>query len=404
MNRGKRVAIIQYAGDYREALQRLSNGGSETYFAQRYSISSVAALREEVEELAVIICRTETPYDEVLANGVRAIGLGFHDDINTTALLRHVEDFRPTELIICTPMRTLFSWAKKQRIRTLGLLADSFSSVNLRHRIRNFQMSRVLNDRSVQWVANHNINSSRSLQEIGVAADKIIPWDWIPRATPYDFESKDAPDQSERFTLLFAGALVEDKGVGDLLCAVAELRHRGKLVQARLAGKGNLEKFQKLAQDLNIVPQVEFLGVVPNEHMVGLMRTASAVVVPSRHSYAEGLPMTIYEGLCSRTPIVASDHPMFRGRLIDRQSALIFRAAFASDLAAKIETLSRDAKLYRRLSEASAGAWERIQIPVKFGELLARWVKDSPENQDWLYSHRLSSGRYADALAAHQSP
>jgi glycosyltransferase involved in cell wall biosynthesis len=134
--------------------------------------------------------------------------------------------------------------------------------------------------------------------------------------------------------------------------------------------------------------------LVPNEQIVTLMREASAVIIPSRHTYAEGLPMTIYEGLCSRTPIVASDHPMFRGRLVNDESALIFHAADANDLATKIQNLFTDSALYQRLSQFSAEAWERIQIPVKFGELLSRWVADSPENRAWLHSYRLASGRY----------
>ena len=324
---------------------RLSSGGGETYYAQRYSVSSVAELRASVDELLVVICQTSAPYDEVLPNGVRAIGLGSRNGIDTANVLGALEQFAPTELVIRTPLRPVFGWAKRRRIRTLGLLADSFPNCQMAGPGSQLPARRLLNDRSVEWIANHNINSSFSLQEVGVQPDKIIPWDWIPRTTPHQFEPKEAPPASSQFTLLYAGALIEEKGVGDLVSAVALLRKGGRDVRVRLAGKGDLDKFRALAERSNINTAVEFLGLVDNQRIVEYMRAADAVIVPSRHSYAEGLPMTIYEALCSRTPIVASDHPMFRGRLVDGESALIFRASAPVDLAAKIEKLGRRSRV-----------------------------------------------------------
>src|ERR1700744_1006898 len=102
MSAGRRVAIVQYAGDYREALQRLSAGGSETYFAQRYSVTSVADLRKCTEDLAVVVCQTGTAYDERLSNGVRAIGCGYHANIDSAHLIGILREFRPTEFVLCT--------------------------------------------------------------------------------------------------------------------------------------------------------------------------------------------------------------------------------------------------------------------------------------------------------------
>ena len=45
------------------------------------------------------------------------------------------------------------------------------------------------------------------------------------------------------------------------------------------------------------------------------MSAHDIVIVPSRHDYPEGLPMTIYEALAMRTPLVVSDHPMIKAGL-----------------------------------------------------------------------------------------
>ena len=55
-----RLTIIQYGGDYREAFDRLSSGGKQTYYAQRYSVNLVGALANRVEQVAVICARTGT--------------------------------------------------------------------------------------------------------------------------------------------------------------------------------------------------------------------------------------------------------------------------------------------------------------------------------------------------------
>ena len=104
--------------------------------------------------------------------------------------------------------------------------------------------------------------------------------------------------------------------------------------------------------------------------------------------------MTIYETLCSRTPLIASDHPMFRGNLTDAEDSLIFPAGNSEVLARRIEQAFSDPELYHRLSAGSAAAWKLLQLPVKWEDTIVRWLFDSPENREWLFEHRLSSGIY----------
>lgn len=389
-----RVLIVQYTGDYREAVNRLSNRGHETYYAQRYSVDSVAEIGQKVEEIAVLACVTDESYNEVVSNGVRAIGGGFSSDIPAKELIQLVEQQKPTHLIIGTPMRDLFQWAIRHKVRTMALLADSFQNQGLKDKVKNFLLSSLLNNKQIEWVANHNINSSRSLQTIGVNPDKIIPWDWKPVVTPDSFSPKQLQKEAGSFQLLYVGLIAESKGVGDVLESIAKLKANNLPVKLKLAGKGDSDRFIAQAKQLGIEEQVDFLGLVPNQKIVHLMHESDVVIIPSRHDYPEGLPMTIYEALCSHTPIVASDHPMFQGKLVDGVNALIFAAGDSSALTEQITKLLSDPDLYHQLSNNSDDAWKQLQIPVKFADLLNRWVFDSPENRQWLYDHRLASGRY----------
>jgi glycosyltransferase involved in cell wall biosynthesis len=154
-----------------------------------------------------------------------------------------------------------------------------------------------------------------------------------------------------------------------------------------------------LARELNLGGQVRFAGLVANEDVPDAMRAADAVVIPSRHEYAEGLPLTIYEALAARTPIIASDHPMFRGALTHDESALVFPAKDIGALASAIRRLASDADLYARLSANSDAAWQALQLPVTWGALIERWLSDSADDREWIREHRLTSGVYDQEIA-----
>jgi glycosyltransferase involved in cell wall biosynthesis len=392
-----RLLMVQYAGDYRETVQRFAEGGGETYQAQRYSVEAVAEIAKRIEEAAVLCCMTAEPYDEVLQNGVRAIGAGFKTKIEGKHLIKLIEKQNPTHLIIRTPIRELFSWTIKNKVPAIAVLADSFSTKGLRNKWRNNKLANLLNNDGIEWIFNHGINASKSIQSIGVKAEKIIPWDWPYNISPDSFTEKTIQSGQKNWSLLYAGSVTEAKGVGDILEATRKLRDNNLLVKVKIAGKGEVENFLNKARQLQIEDCVDFLGLVPNNEVRTLMREADLVLIPSRHEYPEGFPLTIYEALCSRTPIIASDHPMFQNNLNHGVNAMIFPASNSIALSSCIEKLLSDPELYQSLSVASAEAWKKLQIPVKWADMINRWLDNSPENQQWLFEHCLASEHYNSA-------
>lgn len=392
-----RLLKISYAGDYREAVRRFAAGGEETYYAQRYSVNTFAEIGHRVESLTHLCYVTDEPYNELLNNGVRAIGAGLNPQkkFDRVLLKELIEQQNPTHLIVCFPDRWVFKWAIKNKIKTIAILADSFRMRGLRSRYRNCRLAHLLNNPLIDWVGNHGLNSSIMLTQIGVKPQKVIPWDWPHQSTPDNFSPKELPASKDKYTFIFVGHISESKGVGDTLNALKKLRSAGFPVSLQLVGSGDIEHFEDLVKELEVEDCVSFLGVVPNRQIIELMRQADLVLVPSRHEYSEGLPMTIYEGLCSRTPIIASDHPMFQSRLVDGVSAVIFAAGNPDDLSSKIKQALTDLSLYQQLSFNSALAWQQLQIPVKEFDLLERWLFNSTENYIWLSEHSLASSHYS---------
>ena len=398
-----RILIVQYAGDYREAVQRFMAGEDETYYAQKYSVDSVAAVGARVEEIALLCCKTEQPYDEYLPNGVRAIGAGFRDEVDFAAIIPKIAAYQPTHLILNMPVCEILNWANRHQIPTLAMFADSFTvpkgfSVQaIRTWLRNSQLVKALNHPNVQWIGNHGITAAESLRAIGVSSSKVIPWDWPHIVTPADFPAKTLSECSTEQplrTLVYVGAMIESKGVGDVLEAVAQLRAQNLPVQLKMAGKGDLTQLRQQAEQLQISESVEFLGLVGNKTIIPLMRSADLVLVPSRHDYPEGFPMTIFEALCARTPIVASDHPMFLQKLQHQQNAMLFPAGNATAMATQITAILNDPALYYAISTATQATWQNLQLPVKWADLVNRWVDQSPKSQNWLAQYTLASGHY----------
>jgi glycosyltransferase involved in cell wall biosynthesis len=391
---------VQYAGDYREAFERLSNGGKETYYAQRYSVNLVGSLAKRLEQVAVVCAISEGTYDSVLANGVRAVGSGLKQGFHPSELIPAIEMTRPTRLSLTSPLVPVLKWAHKNQVRTLAPLADSFQGTGLRNAIRRRILAYHLNRPIVDWVGNHGIAACLSLMDIGVLPKKIIPWDWPPSHRPSDYEPR--ARRSSMPKLFYVGSLSLAKGVGDLLRAMTLLRGREPNLRLVVAGRDENKSIAALARSLEIDDIVDFLGPIANEDVPRKMREADVVVIPSRHEYPEGLPLTIYEALAARTPIVASDHPMFREALVDGKSAVMFPAGDVAKLAEVVSRLLHDDRLYESLSLQSADAWARIQLQVTMGDLLEAWLSDAPAQLQLIRDHGVLSESYRQRIAAYR--
>jgi glycosyltransferase involved in cell wall biosynthesis len=389
-----RIVFVQYAGDYREASLRLAQGGPEYYYAQRHTVEYVSSLLAIAEEVTVICLVTNDAYEEVLPNGVRAIGMGKVGGSSTAGIIPIIERLTPSRLVLRFPDITLLKFAAKREIDTIAVLADSFQARSIGNRWYNYKTARALKHPRIRWVANHNVSASKSLVRIGVSAEKIIPYDFPTTISPADQIPKELVQKAKRWKLFYIGELSNGKGLGDLIEAVNILNKREFPVCLDIVGKDKEDLFASLVQSKGLSGIVNFIGLIPNVDVIPKMQAADAVIVPSRHEYPEGFPLTIYHALCSRTPLIASDHPMFLPTLTHGVNAQIFKAGDAMALAGAAEELFSNPRLYADISRNTLAAWERLQVPVQWADVIGRWISGSSEDSDWLHRHRLASGLY----------
>lgn len=381
-----RIVILQY-GDYGDAYRRFQSGGEETYRDQRHSVSFVASLAPSHEVVTVAVC--DRHHDEELAPGLRSVGVP-HDLIWDTSRLWPLLDRLEPKVFICrTPTQVGLTWAAKNRVPTLPTFADIFTNRGLRNRLRNWRLGRVIRRCVKPCVANHSLSASWSLTRLGLSPEQIVPWEF-QRMKPMS-EAKDAPRPGGPFRLFFAGMLSESKGVSDCIEAVGIANASHAEVQLTLAGAGDVDKWTTFAQQHGVEASVRLLGVIAAERVLTEMRDNDAVVVPSRHDYAEGLPNTIFEALASRSPLIASDHPAFVERLRPEVDSLRFKAGHPRGLAEQVKRLIHEPGLYARLSRASASALSGLYVGIEWTELIARFIEDPLCTDNWVKGYSLAA-------------
>jgi glycosyltransferase involved in cell wall biosynthesis len=143
----------------------------------------------------------------------------------------------------------------------------------------------------------------------------------------------DAPVPGKREGLLFVGRLNAQKGLTDLLSALALPPLSG--VVLHVVGDGaDREALKQQALHLGIASRVHWHGQLPQPALIPRYRAARAVVMPSR---GEGLGLVAVEAQLCGTPVVAYDNggvvdvvrPDFGGTLAPTGDVAALAAAIA---------------------------------------------------------------------------
>ena len=121
----KRLLIVQFAGDFREAWRLRERTGGETYYGHGYILDELARLAAKHGE-AGFLCGTAPPYCEKLPTGATVLGAGADAYKDPRPIIAAIERFDPTHLIVHGPMVKLLRWSLGRDLPLGCLLADSF--------------------------------------------------------------------------------------------------------------------------------------------------------------------------------------------------------------------------------------------------------------------------------------
>jgi glycosyltransferase involved in cell wall biosynthesis len=143
--------------------------------------------------------------------------------------------------------------------------------------------------------------------------------------------------------LLFAGRLIESKGIMDLIQAVAIARQNyGLHVEAVIAGGGTPAEEARVKQVMHehkLDQHITLLGHVSDiEVMKQCYQSANAFVFPTY--YKEGFPRVLYEAMMFGLPIITTAMPGTDGFLVDGKNCLICKPRDPNDIAKCIAQLA----------------------------------------------------------------
>lgn len=177
-------------------------------------------------------------------------------------------------------------------------------------------------------------------------------------------------------TLVFAGRLVEKKGVADLLHALPHVAASIERVRLLIAGHGPLEsELRALTRQLALDDRVSFLGSVPNERMPAVLCRGHLAILPFRIAAdgdQEGLGLVTVEAMGCGVPVIASDLPAVHDVITDGVDGRLVAPGDPERLADCIVALLSDPTTARHLADRARG---RVLARFDWDVVSARYAK-----------------------------
>lgn len=170
------------------------------------------------------------------------------------------------------------------------------------------------------------------------------------------------------FCVLCIARLVPEKGVAELVEAVARLRDGGREVTVAVAGGGPEEaELHRRAAELGVASAVRLLG--QRSDIGDLLRAADAFCLPSRH---EGLPVSVLEAMDAGLPVVATAVGGVPTLVLDGETGLLVEPREPEALA---EALAGLADHPERRAALGAGGRALVAGHYSLGAVAARYAE-----------------------------
>ncbi len=157
--------------------------------------------------------------------------------------------------------------------------------------------------------------------------------------------------------LLFVARLMPEKGIFEVLEALALLARRGHHCRLRVAGSGPAAaSARSRATDLGVAERVEWMGYVDGQDLAAVYAACDIFVFPTY--WAEGYPTVLTEAMSAGLPVVTTGLRGAADHLQDGENVIFVRPHDPADVARGVESLLVDADLRLKLAR---GGLRKVQ-------------------------------------------
>ena len=259
-----------------------------------------------------------------------------------------LRDFRPDILHIDEEPYNLASWHALWLAQRAGCRTLFFAWQNI---LRRYPPPFSLGERYVLRGSDHAIAGTEGAAAVLRARGYRGPLSVIPQFGVDPGLFRPAEQTARRpFTVAYFGRLVAEKGLHNLLQAVASLEGDWHL---RLVGAGPLRAdLEASVRDSGLGERVTLLEAQPSAAMPAQYHQIDALVLPSltRRNWKEQFGRVLVEAMASGVPVIGSDSGAIPG--VIGEAGLIFPEGDAAALTERLQRLQRDADLRRQLARA----------------------------------------------------
>jgi glycosyltransferase involved in cell wall biosynthesis len=221
-------------------------------------------------------------------------------------------------------------------------------------------------------LANSTDTAQKVREAFDTAVDEVItPGVDADRLRP----GREPAFAAERPVVLYVGRLFEQKGVFDLLEAVAEAAASPAV---HLVGYGRDAAVRERSRDLGIADRVVLHGEVPHGDLPQYYAAADVCCLPS---HAESFGMANLEAMACGVPVVTSDLPAIREYITDGENGVLAPPGDPEALAGTLEGLLASPARRERIGAAAretATAFTWAEQARRFEEYCASILDREP--------------------------
>jgi glycosyltransferase involved in cell wall biosynthesis len=234
--------------------------------------------------------------------------------------------------------------------------------------------------RAARWTAASRFLARDLERQLALAADSVA-------VTPMPvelalFQQGQGTQRASPPRILFAGNLLESKGVDVLIDAVGHLRARGVDCVLRILGQGPFaDRLTQQVRRLKLEAMVSIHPFVPQSAMPAEYGAATVTVLPTR-GQAEGLGLTLVEALVAGSAVIGTPAGGIPEVVRDGETGLLVPDGDAAALAEALARLLADDALRHRLVAAGQAHVRQLYsldaTVDRFLDLFDAAVRDRP--------------------------